>query len=241
MNGKTRIAFLDGFRIMFFTRGYNGAVTEPFLFDTLLPQDHPRNFRRVHLPLTRDRVPITTALRNAPWEVLNRHEPLAIDPTQAIHVEDFLLRGDSPRNVILAFRTQALIEKAYSPSTDTDIPWDEWGMGSVVLEFPSFDVPDVPCTLVQGLHVIAVQQCDVPGSDRGQLRLRIFDFSLRACEALSDVWEGGGSVRPVRYEDGRDLLLEGSENLETYGLDSLDNGVFFHLVSDLCNWRTRIG
>ena len=232
-NHRMRIAFVDEFRMMLSIRN-DGTFTEFILFDTLLPQDHPRNLRRAHPPLIyRDWLSLVIGLRNTSWGAFDRHGPLIVDPTQAIHVVDFFRRG-SGDHATLAFRTQTLIEQVCSPSTGTDIPWSEWGRDSVALEFPVFDDSDIPNTLVQGHHLITVEKCVVPSNDQRQLRLRIFDFSLRACETLSDIGEGGESVRVVRYEDGRDLFLEGSEDLKEYELDSLDNGIFFHLVSDFC-------
>ena len=219
---------------------YPGGFGELVLFDTLLPQDHPRNLRRARPPLIyRGWVPYANTIHDAPWGALNRHAPLTVDPTQAIHVVTFL-HGDKNRHVILAFRKQALIEQVCSLDTDADIPWDEWGRDSMILEIP---ISDNPRTLVQELHVIKVKMCGVrvPGGYKRQLRLRTFDFSLRACGALSDVGEGGEYLRAFRNEDGRDVFLEGSENLSEHGFGSLGNGIFFHPVSCFCNWGTRLG
>ena len=235
-----RIAFVDEFRMMLSIRNY-GAFTGFILFDTLLPQDHPMNLRRAHPPLIYcDWGSRVTGLRNTSWGAFDRHGPLIVDPTQAIHVVDFFRNGSSD-HATLAFRTQALIEQVFSPNTDADIPWGEWGRGSVALEFPVSNFSNIPRALVQGHHVIMVEKCVVPGSDKRQLRLRIFDFSLRACETLSDIREGGESVRAARYEDGRDLFLEGSEHLEASGFDSLDNGIFFLPVRGFCSWGMRVG
>jgi hypothetical protein len=213
---------------MFSTAERTGAHNELVLFDTALPQDHPRNLRRVCLPLVyRDWVPFVDD-RETPWGALEKHRSLIIDPTQAIRVVHFR-HGDRHRYVKLAFRTQALIEQACSPSTDRDIPWDEWGRGSVVLDVP---ISGVLSVLAQGARVITMEHCTVPGSHRSQFRFRTFDFSLRACGTLSDIGEGSESVRVARHEDGRDLLLGGSEDL---GVDSMGDGIFFYPVSRLCS------
>jgi hypothetical protein len=80
-----------------------------------------------------------------------------------------------------------------------------------------------------------VEQYAVPGSRGKQLRLRTFDFRPRACGTLSDIGEGGESVRVARHEDGRDLLLEWSEEMDGRYLDSLSDGIFFYPVSRLCS------
>jgi hypothetical protein len=56
---------------------------------------------------------------------------------------------------MLAFQTQVLTEKECSLSTDVDTPRNEWGGGSVALEFPT---PGGAYTLVRGLRVIAVKK-----------------------------------------------------------------------------------
>ena len=119
-NYNIRATFLDEFRIMFSTHDYNGAITELFLFDTLLPQDYPRNLRRVHLPPTYYRVPSTITLPDTPRGVLSWHEPLIVDPAQAIHIVK-IFRADSCRHTILAFRIQALIEKARSEEHTSEL------------------------------------------------------------------------------------------------------------------------
>jgi hypothetical protein len=165
-----------------------------------------------------------------------------MDPSPSIRPKRSTLlsffHSDSRRHVTLAFRTQVLIEQACSLSTDSEIPWDEWGRGSVALEAPN---PGRLHTLVQGLHVITVKKCAAPGSHREQLCLRSFDFSLRACGTLSDIGEGGEAVRAARHEDGRDLFLEGSENLDDWELYSLGDSVFFYPVSCLCSWKVSVG
>jgi hypothetical protein len=228
-----RATFLDEFRIMFSIADRTGDHNELVLFDTLLPQDHPRNLRRVCPPLIyHDWVPFV-GVRETSWGALNQHGSLITDPTQAIRVVDFH-HDDRHRHARLAFRTQALIERACSPSTDRDIPWDEWGRGSVALEV---SISGGLRTLVQGLCVITVKQCAVPGSHRSQLRLCIFDFRLRACGTLSDIGEGGESVRAARHGDRRDLFLEGSEEMDESFFETLGDGIFFYPVSHLCSWK----
>jgi hypothetical protein len=243
VNGKqlvecdVRVTFLDEFRMIFSAVCRTEAHDELVLVDTALPQDHPRNLRRVCLPLMcHDWAPFVDD-RETSLGALDKHRSLIVDPTQAIRTMHFR-HDDRHRYIRLFFRTQALIEQACSPSTDRDIPWDEWGRGSVILEVP---ISAGSYTLVQGPRVIAVEQCAVPGSHRIELRLRTFDFRLRACGTLSDIGEGGESVRVARHEHGRDLLLEGTEEIDEYLFDSLGDGIFFYPVSRLCSWKKPVG
>ena len=241
---STSIAFLDEFRmIVSAAADYTGTFHELVLFNTLIPQDDPKSSRYVRPPpMYDDWVHLVHTFYNTSWGVLNQYGPLIVDPTQEIHVVKFYCE-ESRRRVILAFRTQALIEQACSLSTDTDILWDPdvrwdgWGKSSVALEIPD----DVLYILVQGLHVITVEVCVIPGSDRESLRFRTFDFSLWACGALSNVGDGGGFMWATWDGDGREVFLEGSENLDSSEFDSLGNGIFFHPVSHICNRKTHVG
>jgi len=118
--------------------------------------------------------------------------------------------------------------------TETYIPWEEWGRDPIVTETQAFNLS----TCVQGVHVTEAEMRRVPG-DNVDMRLRAFDFSKWGCSTLCD--EGGEAVRTARYKYGRELLLEESGNVSRLGFGSLDNGVFYSLVSRLCHLKTGVG
>jgi len=236
---NTRATFLDEFRIIFYVRNHDGYFAGFILFNTLLQQGRPGSSLRFHAPpIYYKPAPSAYFDRRLPLPLrpFDQHGPLIIDPTQAIHVMCFS-RSGRDYYVVLAYRVQALIERACSLSTDTDIFWHEWQGGSVALVVPDRGNSSV---LVQGLHVIAVRPHVVYGRYEDQLCLHIFDFGLRACGSFSGVVRGDESVRAAWDKDGRIVFLEGSENLEGHQIESLGNGIFFYLVSDLCSWNTCV-
>ena len=236
---NTRVTFLDEFRIIFYVRNHDGYFAGFVLFNTLLQQGRPGSSLRFHAPpIYHKSAPSAYFDRHLPLPLraFDHHGPLIIDPTQAIHVICFSRSGRG-HYVVLAFRVQALIERACSLSTNTDIFWHEWQGGSVALVVPD---PGNSSVLVQGLHVITVTPHVVYRRYGAQLCLRIFDFGLRACGSFSGIVKCDESVRAAWDKDGRIVFLEESEDLEEDKIESLGNGIFFYLVSHLCSRNTRV-
>jgi len=229
---STKVTFLDEFRLMVLTPDYNG-LAELVLFNTLLPQDHPRNLRRFRIP-PRYRKQFPFVITDHDRSFGTQDGSLITDPAQSILVVG-VCDSEEPHHFYLVLRTQALITRACSMSSDTCIPWDEWERDAVIMEMPAHDSH----ILLQGVHVIAVKRRAHIGEDTGHLRFCIFDFSLRGCSTL---WNKGGRARSRRtdfYEGGRDLILEGTGRVSDRGLNSLGNGAFYSLVSCTCRRKTQ--
>jgi len=218
---------------MIFT--YNRAVSSGFtLANTLVSQDHPSHFRRFQVPTKyRNWIPLASTDCVMPFGTLDQDEPFVVDPTQAFII--LQLFGGVTDCVFIILRTQALIEHTCSMSTD--IPWEEWGRDAIVMETPTSD----STIYVQGVHVIEEQMRKVPGSDvhTNHMSIRVFDFSKRGCSTLCD--EDGETLRAAWYKGGRELFLEGSQNVGIPEFGSLGDGVFYSLVSRLCCWRAGVG
>jgi len=226
----TKITFLDEFRLMVSTSDHDGGLAELVLFNTLLPQDDQGNLRRFDIPL-RYRGRFSSVITDRDGSPGTQDGSLITDPAQAILVVD-LCDGDEPHHFSLVFRTQALVARACSMSLDTCIPWDEWKRDAVIMEVPAHDSH----IFIHGVHVIVVKK---RAQNADNLQLRTFDFSWRGCRAL---WGKGGRARRRRmdlYEGGRDFILEGTENVSEWGLNSLGNGAFYSLVSFTCCWKTH--
>jgi len=224
----TKVTFLDEFRMVVLRSDRGGGLAELVLFNTLLPQDHPRNLRRFHIPLRyRNRFSIVTD-RDGSFGA--QDQSFVIDPAQAILVVG-VSDSDKPHHVLLVMRTQALITRACSMSSDASIPWDEWGRNVMIMEMVRDDIN----VFVQGVHVIVVKRRTPVGDDTGYLCLRTFDFSLRGCSALWD--KGDRAGRTDLYEGGRDFILKGTRGVSDWGLNPLGSGTFYSLVS--CTWRWK--
>jgi len=228
---STKVTFLDEFRLMVSTPDRNG-LAELVLFNTLLPQDHPRNLRRLYIPL-RYRGRFSSVITDCYGSPGTQDGSLITDPAQAILVVD-AYDDDESHHISLILRTRTLVTRACSMNSDTCIPWDEWGRDAVIMEIPAYDLQ----ILIQGVHVVVVRRRTPTGDDTGHLRLRTFDFSLRGCSTL---WRKGGRARQRRadfYEGGWDFILEGTGDMSNWGLKSLGNGTFYSLVSFTCRWKT---
>jgi hypothetical protein len=226
----TKVTFLDEFRMILLTPDRAANSPELILFNTLLPQDHPGNSRRLSLPPRyRNWSPSLGYDSNRPLGTLNWDGPLIIDPSQAVLVVEF--SDGNLRNVLIILRMQVLIDHSCSTSADAHIPWNEWGRSAVVMEMPTGDDSDVG---IHGFHVIAMGVDNSSGGgEQHQLLLRIFDFSRRGCSTLRD--EGGGVERTVSYEGEREILLEEGENEAVDWVVNSGDGNFFHLVSCPCH------
>ncbi|KAF9649095.1 hypothetical protein BDM02DRAFT_1994278 [Thelephora ganbajun] len=219
--------------MMVFSVGHTGDPPEFILFDTLTPQDHPRNLRWFRVPPRYcGWLASVNTDREMPLGTLNRDGPLITDPAQAFLLVE-LYNEYIPSRVFIVFRIQTLIGYACSINTDTCIQWDELERDAMIMEVP---MPG-SLTSVQGVHVVVRKMPPGPG-DINPLCLHIFDFSRRGCSMFRDE-DGNGAEQTAWYEGGRDLILDGSEGMG-WRFCSLGNGSFYHLVSCLCDWKTRL-
>jgi len=226
LGDETGIIFLDEFQVMVSTPDNTGNAPRFSVFNTLVPQNNSRNPRHFLVPSKyRTWFPYMNASHSTPSGTLDRDGPLIIDPTQAVLAVELFSREEPWAIFLVVLRTQALIEHACSVSTDTDIPWDEWGSKVMNIEIPADG--DNAHVIVQGVHVIVVKHDAVPGDGvRKCLRLRIFDFNRQGYGALR---EGCAAGPTAWYEGGRDVFLEGSEYVTEDELCSLGDGSFFYL------------
>lgn len=117
---------------------------------------------------------------------MNRDGHLTVDPSQAI-----LIISISPTfrdsQAFLVLRTQSLIEHARLTHADTQISWDEWGKGAVVMEHPNDSGSFI--TSIHGTRVLVIR-CDTDGGPGGGCRIHTLDFSRRGSAALPLLDEG---------------------------------------------------
>ena len=220
-----QVAFLDEFRI---TMVYDDAHEFP-VFDTLLPQDHPRNLRWFRLPRKYcGRNAYLQVNRGGSLGTADRDGPLIVDPTQAIIIMDFLETSQEPR-VYLILRIQPFIECACSMRADVRIPWNEWGRGTVAMEISS-TVAVHPETVIHGARVLAI--VETPHGLRQRFCIHTFDFSRRESAALQ-LSDGNGreAERKATFEDGWRHVLEVADGMSSWGLQSVGGGVVFYIVS----------
>ena len=235
IRGVLHIAtFLDEFRILGSCYDYLAGIPELVVFDTRTPQVHPECFRRFGLPPEyRNNVAHINFDCNRPLRTVTQEGPLIVDPTQAILVVETDPQHSLGTHGQLVVRINALIEHECSARTDSLIPWEEWGEGSVYMKIPLEDIKF--STFVHRTHLVVVALCisrSVPD------RLYTFDFSKQGCNALPH-WDrmGGVGVRRSTLEDGRRLVLEGGQGLGPQGMCLLGNGILVYLGS--VSYQTR--
>ena len=226
--------FLDEFRILGSCYDYLTSIPELVVFDTRIPQVHPECFRRFGLPPGyRSKITHINVDCNRPLGgTVTQEGPLIVDPTQAILVVETDRHYSLGTHGRLIVRINALIERECSARTDSLIPWEEWGEGSVYMEIPLEDIRF--STFVHRTNLVVVVLCvsrSVPD------RLYTFDFSKRGCSALPH-WGrmGGVGVRMSTLEDGRGLVLEGGQGPDSQ-MCLLGNGILVHLGS--VSYQTR--
>ena len=97
-----QIAFLDEFRFM--ALYYDNSPNDPelFVFNTLIPQDHPRNLRRFGLPQGLQECEVRISLdHDRSSGAVNRDGPLIVDPTQTVSVVDLRSRLGEQRGFLI--------------------------------------------------------------------------------------------------------------------------------------------
>lgn len=207
------------------------------MFDTLIPQYHPGNLRRLGLPQRfhgQTWVGSIHADHNRPLGTPNRDEPLIADPAQAILIVELANSWDL--HALLVIRTQALIDQKPSHELNPLVPWGEWGGDAVVMEaLMSDDDPDI---LIHGAQVVLVWPHRISEPNRhGPYRnfdVQTFDFSRRgrSSQQLLD-GEEGETESNMPLEGGRWFRFEpGGAGASLDGeLRSLSDGSLFYLVS----------
>ena len=206
-------------------------VTELIVFNTLIPQSHPGNSRRLGLPRMVHHWDAKIHIdHDRPLGTPTGDEPLIADPTQAVLFME--LTKDWEPQVFLVVRTQALIEQTCSTHPNPYLPWDKWGMDSVVME----DLVVEPYVFVHGARVMMVQcLTGDPNPPGWYYNVQTFDFSRRGCSSLP-LWggEGGGTERSVRFEGEGGIRLEPGDLMGPAGeLRSFSDGNLFCIVSCL--------
>lgn len=219
----SQVAFLDEFRIMVTYRDNPLVAPELLVFNTFVPQDHPGNMRRFRLPPKyRDWSTRVHLDHDRSLGAVNRDGPLITDPTQAIFVMDLSPNPPEPA-VLLVLRMQPLIKLTCSTRTDVQIPWDEWGRGSVVLEIPRTQTHHIYLATVHGARLLAVY-----GAARGDVHrsLHLFDFSWKGCAVLppSDR-NDDGPERKAPFEHGRSCAFNRGDWVSPWGLQSLGDSI----------------
>ena len=221
-------AFLDEFRIMLVC--YRNSRTDPGLLvvNTLVSQDHPKNLRRLKFP---DKYRSMGAYLYCDRDRslgMYRDGPLITDPTQAI-----LMIGLSAHlpnlSVLLIVRIQPLIELACSTRTEIEVPWDEWGRGSVAVEVPQTPVCSIYSPAIHGSRLLVTHSIEGAGDRRG---LRVFDFSRKGSTALPLSDENDdGAERKALFTDGLSCVFEGVDWGELQCLRSIGDSIALHTVS----------
>ena len=220
------VTFLDEFRMM--ALHSTSTITldsypKLIVYDTLVPQDHPRSSRGFDLPRRYSGGHIKARVdRERSLGTVNRDGPLIADPTQAILVLE-IAEGYNPQ-VLLVVRAQALVEHVCSTRMDVRVPWGEWGRDAVIMDAPSYI--GASSTYVHGAHLMVKTSYGYGAT--AYCCLRTLDFSQRTCRVMP-LWdvEGGGTERRASLDDGRVFVLEGYEGR----ISSLGNGNLYHLVS----------
>ena len=204
-------------------------VTELIVFNTLIPQSHLGNLRRLGLPRPVHHWAAKIHIdHDRPLGTPTGDESLIADPTQAVLFLE-LTKNWGPQ-VFLVVRTQALIEQTCSTRANPYLPWDEWGMDSVVMESLIVE----PRIFVHGAQVMVVQWLagglNFPG---WYYNIQTFDFSRRGRSSLP-LWggEGCGTERTAWFEDKGGIRFEPGDEMGSLDeLRSLSDGNLFYIVS----------
>ena len=226
-------AFLDEFRIILVCHCHSQTDPESLLVNTLIPQDLPRNLRRLKFPqkyhylgayIYRD--------RDRPLGAVDRDGPLITDPTQAILMIG-LSHHPSKLSVLLVVRLQPLIELACSMRTEIEVPWDKWGRDSVAVEIPQTPVCNTYSPTTHGSRLLVIHDIEGTGDRRG---LRVFDFSRKGSAALPLSDENGdGAERNALFTGGPSCAFEGVDWGGERYLQSLGDSIALYTVS-LLSW-----
>ena len=232
---KPRVFFLDEFRVVVPALSLTNDPLELIVFNTLLPQGHPRNSRRFRLPSGRHggHPAFVYVDPDRYLGTPDRDVPLITDPTQTILVVQ-VLRPVELKRALLVVQIQDLMKYVLSTHTDVCIPWDEWGRGAVTMEIPVHNPFSVN---VHGIHVLLLHS---EWQARTTYAIRSYDFSRHGCGALPFRDEGGRVGRSASFWNERGFTFQvAEENTSSQsGMKSLGDGTFL-LVSHFTHSRSN--
>ena len=218
-----QVVFLDEFRIALTHRNNAPVGPELLVFNTLIPQDNPRNVRRFRLPSKyRNWRAYVRLDHDRSLGVMNRGGPLITDPTQSVFIVDLSLNLLGQRE-LLVLRVQPMIELACSMRADVQIPWDEWGRGSVAVGIPMSLCRHVYLITVHGARLLVIHSTDYADEHP---YIRIFDFSRGESAALplSDA-NDDGTERRILFKHGRRCAFKPAKGTTPWALEPIGDSV----------------
>lgn len=178
------------------------------MFNTLVPQGHPGDLRRLELPMEyRWKIPIIHLGSNGLLETSTRNGPLAVDSNQAICLIDSLSHG-GPRTVYV-LQIRHLVEHASSVRAEVRIPWCEWGRYAMTMRSPAGR--SFKPVIIHGSHLLAMFSVE---NDKW---LDTFDFGPRGNGALRFSSRNNEQIYSVKRrlpipQKHRDLVMETPES-----------------------------
>lgn len=230
----TQVIFLDEFRMIISPD--KSGMGELTVFNTLFPQDHPGNLRRLALPQQfHDRRVRIHVDHDRPLGRPNGKEPLIADPAQTVLIVEFVSDWDPP--VPLVVTMQVFVGQTHLTHRDSPVPWDEWTRDSVVMDVQIPMRGNELQTFVHGAQVVVAlalctdtDLCDWPEFYHG---VQTFDFSRQGRSSMP-LWGGGhgGTKRVLLFEEGGCLKFDQGE-VPWKRLSSLSDGTLLYLVSFL--------
>ena len=224
-----QVNFLDEFRILL-AYPHSYPCYELLVFNTLTSQDDPRNLRRFKFPQKYYGRGISLHLDcDRTLGTVNRDGPLIVDPSQAILIVGISSTHGGP-GILFVLRTQTLIDYACSMRADVQIPWDDWGKGSVTMENL---IEPYDCIAIHGARMLVIRRTHWEDE---RPRVYVFDLGRRGRTRLSlPDGNSSGAKGRVMVKDGRSCALEAADRKCWWGPRSLTLGdsVGSYVVSPL--------
>jgi hypothetical protein len=196
------------------------GIPELFVFNTLVPQGHPGDIRRLELPSEyRWKIPTIHLGCNGLPETLNRDGPLLVDSSQTIFLIDSL-SYQGPRTIFI-LRIQDLIEHVSSVRAEIRIPWHEWGRDAMTMGTQagrSFEP-----VIIHGSRVLVLF------SAAGRKNcLDVLDFGIRGIDALRF---SGNNNKEISAVKERSYAPAKYHEIGMGTPESLGESVMFYIVS----------
>lgn len=227
---RHQVAFLDEFCVVMTCYNNFPIGLELLVCNTHVPRDHPGNFRRFKLPSKyRDRNARLYLHHDRSFGAANKDRPLLVDPTQAIFIMELLFSPPKPA-ILLALRIQPLIELACSMRTDVEVLWDEWGKGSVAMEFPMSLFGRIHTSAIHGARLLVTHGT---GHEDERHSLHVFDFSRKGSAALPFSDAGDGIERWALFDHGRSCTFKGAGLIGSQSPQSIGDSLVFDVVRPL--------